>query len=275
MQPEMNLGECIRRQFAQRKRMFEWCRITEELRLGYNGINCPFGCEYDSIGLEQIFNSIESHKDDAPDMISIVDKFLIPIEHFEFDCGHKSNNGSKFKKDESDFVKSLSKNDIQGNLVQITKKMDIHVSSQQYIDNITNVFVSHYHKIDSYRENISKEFKGLYVAKTWFFIEDALPFVVSYKNSPLRLFEVKQFIDLLEQSSNLGGIIYKVNDYEGKPTIHMLKNSKATIAYLRKKQVDIEKIELSLSDISMVVLVADSNERLEGAMRSAGTTPKA
>lgn len=237
----------------------EWERIKEELKLHNSGIVC-FDYENDLKIFKLLFDNIQTFE--KPDMFSIIEDYIVPIEHFEFDCGTKNRKGSKFKKDQGTFEKSIIEKIDTSSSIEEIQPINISISAKQYINNLSDVFNNHYKKINSYLDNIKKEYNKFKITNVWFFIEDSLPFVPTYKDKEILLFEIKQFIDILENSANLGGIIYKVN-IKGTPTIYMLKNNKTTIINLRKNEIDLQKISLTFPNISIIGLVEDNMEKLE------------
>lgn len=252
----------------------EFKRIIDEIKLGDHEIKILYDTEEEFDLLKKVFpkNTICFER---PDMLSIIDKHIIPIEHFEFDSGDLLNNkGSKFKKSEKDFITALYNESKNKNSLQKTEEMQISISSKNYIDNLLRVFNKHYNKIDKYLENIKNKYNDYIIENVWFFIEESLPFVSQYNEEDIYLIFVKQFIDKLEQSSKLGGILFKTTDHDGKKVIFVFRNTPTNIKYLRENEFDMEDKNISLPQINIIGLVEDSLEKLEKNMNKLSNEKK-
>jgi hypothetical protein len=186
---------------------------------------------------------------DRPDVVSILDGRAIGIEHFEFDSfGKNRQNGSLYRKESHDLHDWIDEENykklLDGASTAITKGIINSVSSfDDYKNNFLKIFISHAQKIDAYKDNILERFKKK--AEIWFFIEDISPFGSSYMNRDKRFstewlglhpFMLGKFVDLLESTKNLGGVIF-ADSYS--QTMQVIFNRSGVIKNLRKNIIDI------------------------------------
>jgi hypothetical protein len=118
-------------------------------------------------------------------------------------------------------------------------------SLANYKRNFLDNFSSHAQKIKVYKANIYKTFGKK--AEIWFIIEDASPFGSSYIKRRkdfssqwlgFHPFVLKEFINLLENTKELSGVIF-ANSHD--QTLQVIFNRSGVIKNLRKNAVDIEE----------------------------------
>lgn len=153
---------------------------------------------------------------DCPDMYSLVNNEVLIIEHFEFDSSNKNKKGSSARVEIARVKREFNKksDSFNGNILIQDDKIDTNNSAENYIENFTNVFDSHYSKIDLYKENISKigVVNDTTKIKTCFFIEDTTPLgnFINENGNPrcVNLFYIKEYLDIFKKSDKVDCVFF-------------------------------------------------------------------
>lgn len=187
---------------------------------------------------------------EKPDIVSIYDKKIIGIEHFEFDSYKTNKKGSKFQ-----FENAQMEKRIDSKLKEILEEAESAVvhdnikgkaSLDNYYSNFIANFNNHYNKIESYEKNIkaniNSENKDI---EFWFFVEDVTPlgnYFLNEKRNTMLLNPLysKKVRELLNKSNKIKGIIlgqYAMNSY----TLTIIINEKSVLEKFEKEHKEIEE----------------------------------
>ena len=153
----------------------------------------------------------------TPDFLALGEKKAVIIEHFEFDCYPANRKGSQNQREQARI-------DRKRKSLPVTKEGLIYEdiihgesSYEDYVNNLTRNFNSHYKKIESYKQNLLND--GLIDSETEikvaFLIEDASPLPCSYidhsqgrpKMALIDLAHSPEFIELFEKSPNVDFVV--------------------------------------------------------------------
>lgn len=179
----------------------------------------------------KILYNIEQYGDEnkGPDLISKINNKIYGIEHFEFDSTKNDKKGSRFKQ-QIGIIDNKVNNEIKSkDKVHNTSVLELSQDLSNYINNYKKIYNYHYSRIQSYFENLNRDYPSL-KKEIWFFIEDVTPFGNHYLDADCNpvLFQpmlVKELIELFENSPLLKGILFATNSFG---------NEKKIFAYLNK-----------------------------------------
>ena len=200
----------------------------------------------------KILCNIEQYGDEnkGPDLISKTDNIIYGIEHFEFDSTRNDKKGSRFKQ-QIGIIDNKVNNEIKiKDKVHNTSVLELSQDLNNYINNYKKIYSYHYSRIQSYLENLNKDYPDL-KKEIWFFIEDVTPFGNHYLDNdckPLLFHPMlsRELIELFEQSSQLQGIIFATN---------LFGNEKKLFVYLKsKKEINLLKKECSKESVKSLLV---------------------
>jgi|GEM_PF-3705205 len=182
--------------------------------------------------------SLEDFKNDSdkaqiimfekPDLLVVLDDFIIGVEHFKVDSSKTTRKGSKYKSKYNDNhfngqFESLSNNLGVDNKYSIkTEKISTDLKYNQLLENTISNFDNHYKKITGYKKNIKEKLKIKKNIKIIFFIEyDVIfpSFIEDESNKYRAVFpdNDKEFIKYLEDKDLLDGLIFHYQGDESFP----------------------------------------------------------
>lgn len=200
---------------------------------------------------EEILKLLEfiNHLQDfeEPDFFAKIGDEILLLEHFEFDSTNNNQTGSEYRKDLARINKSFDSVPLSTEVKIFHDEINCTHSSQNYIRNVTNVFVNHYGKIENYKARLIQ--KGVIDkhsnVRTCFFIDDVTCLGNAYsgkdKPVPLNLLRCNKFLDLFEKSKKLD-YVFCGSQFGETKFIWFI--SKKSIEAYRENQIDIEKIEI-------------------------------
>ena len=132
--------------------------------------------EFENIPFEAPFlqGDITGNESGLPDVIYESKRYVLGIEHFEFDSSCQTRKGSKMKQDSFKAETELDK--LQRTIQSRPSKIEINVptefSYKHYLKSLFSTFKSHIEKVDKYKRALKKKFPGKTVLIA-FFIEDS------------------------------------------------------------------------------------------------------
>lgn len=149
-----------------------------------------------------------------PDAFSILDDELLILEHFQFDNTLITKKGSSQHRISAKTNRELERKTQESNNYIMVNEI-VKKSGKYYIENFITKFISHYQKIDNYKQELiaelKREFKKIYVG---FVVEDSSPlgsiYLDKYTPCILDLTNTIEFLNIFEQSSKLDFIFFSM-----------------------------------------------------------------
>jgi len=151
---------------------------------------------------------------EAPDLYIKLENVVWVLEHFEFDCSRSNRKGSAFKKEESRVIRAEEKIKPTNQGTLFHDKIVAESSYDDYVKNVIKNFKSHYVKIGIYKQNLIKDriADENTIFKVIFLIDDVSILGASCIDDkgdwiPIILAHCREFLDLLEDSSMVDGVL--------------------------------------------------------------------
>lgn len=192
--------------------------------------------------VNKLFQNMISYE--RPDILSIYDKKIVAIEHFEFDSYKNTSKGSNFKIQDN-IIERRMKNEIETGLrekdeIIVHDQIEDTSSLTQYYNNFKKILQSHIENIPEYKEHIIQEYGADRELEFWFFAEDVTPLGSYYyrrtnEHPSLLLPFSKENIAILRKHKEIKGLIfgiYAMNEYK----LVMMYNDEETLRKIENNE---------------------------------------
>lgn len=220
-----------------------------------------------------VFQNGKTIPGDAPDMVVLKDDVAIIIEHFEFDSFHVNRKGSTGRIEQARIEREQRKIPATEEGVVYHSKIKASCSYQDYVDNVSNNFLDHYQRIDTYKKNLIDRniITSETMLKTMFLIEDVSPvgsIAVDYNNKkpqtvPVILAQCPEFLNLVAISGNLDYVLCCSSACDSEYVWFIDRNE---IQSYKKKQCEYANMRFLSNHPNVVIskiTIPDKNTRLE------------
>jgi hypothetical protein len=182
-----------------------------------------------SVKMKSVFNF------DSPDLLLAKDEeYTAALEEFEVDGSQGGNKGLKNLKEYHSFFENHYKiSKLTNESRQDSKEFDYDFNINEYIKNFKKAFLSHYEKINQYKDNVFKAL-GKSVDVGFLIVDNFYNPVMFDENeyfNPLNSYEIISFI---ERYQNVDFLIFYQKNAANTPNLLFIHNSQNSLNYAKK-----------------------------------------